>query len=50
MANELMLDYRDMDSMIEPLVAYIDEDRAPRQVASTFLEFLDLLTDCDEWS
>lgn len=37
--DAVMLDYREGDA--EPRIAYIDEDRVPRVVASTFSDFVD---------
>lgn len=45
--DALMLNYTNADSVSEPSVVYIDEDRVPRQVAVTFSDFLSRLTDCD---
>ena len=44
--DTVMLDYRECGSEGEPAVAYVDEDRDPRQIASSFQAFVDGLIDC----
>ncbi len=46
--DTVMLDYSECGPAGEPSVAYIDEDRIPRRLASSFSEFLDGLYVCDE--
>ena len=46
--DTVMLDYSECGPEGEPSVAYIDEDRMPRRLASSFSEFLDGLYVCDE--
>ncbi|WP_405678215.1 SMI1/KNR4 family protein [Streptomyces sp. NBC_01511] len=44
--DTVMLDYSECGPEGEPAVAYIDEDRVPRQVAQSFDEFLTRLVPC----
>ena len=48
--DTVMLDYTSCGPEGEPAVVYIDEDRLPRRVAVSFQEFVDRLTECDEFS
>ncbi len=43
--DTVMLDYTQCGSQGEPRVVYVDEDRIPIPVASTFQEFVDALVD-----
>lgn len=43
--DAVMLDYR--EGGLEPAVAYVDEDRAPRIIARTFTEFINHLEGSD---
>lgn len=45
--DTVMLDYSECGPEGEPAVAYIDEDRVPRRVATSFDEFLARLRSCD---
>ncbi|GAA1670431.1 SMI1/KNR4 family protein [Fodinicola feengrottensis] len=47
--DAVMLDYSVCGSEGEPTVAYIDEDRVPRQIAKSFADFLDKLTSCERF-
>jgi SMI1-KNR4 cell-wall len=44
--DSVMLDYRDCGPEGEPAVVYVDEDRVPRQIASSFEAFVEGLIDC----
>lgn len=44
--DAVMLDYRGCGALGEPSVAYIDEDRIRRQIASAFSDFLARLVHC----
>lgn len=46
--DAVMLDYSECGPEGEPSVAYIDEDRIPRRLASSFMAFLDGLYFCDD--
>lgn len=46
----VMLDYSESGPEGEPTVAYIDEDRIPRQVANSFEEFLMRLVACETFT
>jgi hypothetical protein len=48
--DTVMLDYSRCGPAGEPSVAYVDEDRVPRQLAPTFDEFIQGLTSCSEFS
>jgi hypothetical protein len=48
--DAVMLDYSESGSQEEPAVVYIDEDRVPRRVASSFEEFMAKLVDCGSCS
>jgi hypothetical protein len=43
--DAVILDYSECGAQGEPVVAYIDEDRVPRRVASSFEEFMAGLVD-----
>lgn len=46
-----MLDYSDCGPEGDPAVVYIDEDRVPRRVAGSFIEFIEFierLKSCEE--
>lgn len=45
--DAVMLDYSESGPEGEPTVAYIDEDRRPQRIASSFSEFIFRLTACD---
>ena len=45
--DTVMLDYATCGAEGEPSVAYIDEDRVPRQLAPTFAGFLEGLVSCE---
>ena len=45
--DTVMLDYSKCGSTGEPTVAYIDEDRIPRQVADSFDDFIGRLVQCE---
>jgi hypothetical protein len=45
--DTVMLDYSGCGAHGEPGVAYIDEDRVPKRIASSFEEFLALLLGCE---
>lgn len=47
--DTVMLDYSTVGPQGEPSVAYIDEDRVPQQIASSFAEFVAGLRDCSEF-
>ncbi|WP_454860790.1 SMI1/KNR4 family protein [Promicromonospora soli] len=47
--DTVMLDYSAVGPQGEPSVAYIDEDRVPQQIASSFAEFVAGLRDCSEF-
>ncbi|MEU2234317.1 SMI1/KNR4 family protein [Streptomyces vietnamensis] len=44
--DTVMLDYSECGPLGEPAVAYIDEDRVPRRLASSFAEFVSGLVSC----
>jgi hypothetical protein len=44
--DAVMLDYRACGLDGEPVVVYVDEDRAPRQIAESFEAFVDGLIEC----
>jgi hypothetical protein len=44
--DTVMLDYSVVQPGGEPFVAYVDEDRIPRQIASNFEEFVEGLVSC----
>lgn len=46
--DAVMLDYQDLGPDGEPGVAYVDEDRVPRRVASSLGEFLSKLVECGQ--
>lgn len=46
--DTVMLDYTTSGPTGEPTVAYIDEDRLPRQIADTFEAFLAALISCED--
>jgi len=48
--DTVMLDYSACGPAGEPSVAYIDEDRVPRQLAPTFAGFLQGLVPCENFS
>lgn len=43
----VMLDYSESGPEGDPAVAYVDEDRVPRRISSTFGEFISRLVKCD---
>lgn len=47
--DTVMLDYTQCGSQGEPRVVYVDEDRIPVPVASSFKEFIDALVDGDRF-
>ncbi len=48
--DAVMLDYSSCGPTGEPSVAYIDEDRSIRRIASSFTEFLGRLRPCSEFA
>lgn len=44
--DTVMLDYSECGPLGEPSVSYVDEDRVPRRIASSFSEFLHGLVSC----
>lgn len=46
--DTVMLDYSEGGPATEPRVVYIDEDRVPRELASTFADFVANLSACAE--
>ncbi|THV36512.1 SMI1/KNR4 family protein [Glycomyces buryatensis] len=47
--DAVMLDYSEAGRHSEPSVAYIDENRVPQRIASSFSEFITGLRDSDEF-
>lgn len=48
--DTVMLDYSGCGAEGEPSVAYVDEDRVPRQLSPTFAGFLEGLVSCEDFS
>jgi hypothetical protein len=48
--DTVMLDYSESGPDGEPAVVYVDEDRVPRRIASSFDEFLSGLVSCDRFA
>ncbi|TMR11508.1 SMI1/KNR4 family protein [Nonomuraea turkmeniaca] len=48
--DTIMLDYSEVGPGGEPSVAYIDDDRIPRRIASSFQEFLERMKPCEHFT
>jgi hypothetical protein len=48
--DTVMLDYSAVEEGGEPFVVYVDEDRVPRRIASSFQEFVMGLVPCSEFA